>query len=383
MKIMLVTESFGPKGFGVSEVLSQLVRLYKHNGISVKILSPFIEDPEHLLSLGHYAVVPHIDKKFLWHPRQRAFFEREIASFKPDLIHVHGVFTLIQRSTVVAANKARVPTLLSSHGMLNPWSWQQGNHIYASLKWLYWSMVMNPILRKIDCVHAITQIEADYLALEFPGIPHILIPNAIEMNLIPDLPKNRSPEKKIVFLGRLHPKKGVDLLVQAFANNHFDREWRLVIAGPDFDPAYGQMLKRLVEQLGLTDQVSFTGRVYGRDKYALLAAAWAVAVPSYSEAIALVNIEAAAVQTPTITTSDTGLKDWAESGGVLIDADVNQLTQALHWVSQWSLKERLARGIQARTFVQERYSWQAIGPRWIQAYKDIATNGDNFFNSNL
>ncbi len=341
---MLVTESFGPKGFGVSKVLSHLVRLYKENGISTKILSPFVDDTESLLCTGDYAVIPHMEKKFLWHPQQLKFFQKEIDFFNPDIIHIHGVFTLIQRSAVKAARKAKVPTLLSSHGMLNPWSWQQGGHVYAVLKKLYWSRVMNPILRKVTYIHAITPIEANYLAEEFPRNPQILIPNAIDMKLIPEFSQNLLPERKFVFLGRLHPKKGVELLVQAFAKNLFDGEWQLLVAGPDFNPAYGQLLRRLVKQLSLTNQVKFVGPIYGQDKYALLAAAWAVVVPSYSEAVALVNIEAAAVQTPTITTSDTGLHDWTESGGVLIDADVSQLTQALHWVSQWSLKRTAGTG---------------------------------------
>ncbi len=136
--------------------------------------------------------------------------------------------------------------------------------------------------------------------------------------------ENQKPEKLIVFLGRLHPKKGVDLLIEAFKQAEFEYDWQLVIAGPDFNQTYARELRQLVVDLDLVDQVDFIGPVYGDKKYALLAKAWMVVVPSYSEVVALVNLEAAALQTPTITTTDTGLDDWAEGGGVLINADVDQ-----------------------------------------------------------
>ena len=64
--------------------------------------------------------------------------------------------------------------------------------------------------------------------------------------------------------------------------------------------------------------------------------------------------------------------DWAESGGFLVKAKVESLTSALKNAATWTMEERRARGTQARAFVQERYSWQVIGPRWIEAYQKIA-----------
>jgi glycosyltransferase involved in cell wall biosynthesis len=372
MKIMLVTEAFGPKGFGVGQVISRLIKLYRDNGIGFRMLSPVIEDTEQLLAGEELSVVPFIEKKFLWHPGQIKYFKHEIASFNPDLIHIHGVFTFIQRSAVQAALLAGVPVLLSSHGMLNPWSWQQRSSSYSLLKRLYWLTLMKPILRKIECVHAITEIEGSYLAEEFPLIPQILIPNLIDVNQIAEIPLSQSLENIFVFLGRLHPIKGIDLLIRAFGEAQLEKKWRLVIAGPDFDPTYVRQLRQLVTKLGLVNRVDFIGPVYGEEKYALLEKAWAVVVPSYSEAVALVNLEAAAAKVPTITTTSTGLHDWSESGGILIEAAVEPLVEAIKITAAWTFKERLARGAQAQAFVRERHSWQAVGPRWIAAYQKIA-----------
>ncbi|HID24234.1 MAG TPA: glycosyltransferase [Planctomycetaceae bacterium] len=373
MKIILVTETFGPKGFGVGKVLNGLVKLYGCNQVTYKILAPFVDDPENLLAEHENALVPYWEHKFLWHPKQQEFFEEEISYFAPDLIHIHGVFTNIQHSVVKAAIDTSVPLLLSSHGMLAPWLWQRHSYSYSFVKRLYWNLWMKPVLRKVSYIHAITKIEATHLKQEFPAIPQILIPNVIDLNQIAEPSEKQSPEKFFVFLGRLHPVKGVDLLIRAYYQAHLGDSWQLVIAGPDFNPTYGQELRQLVVKLGLSDHVDFIGPVYGRQKYALLSKAWGAVVPSYSEVVALVNLEAAAVLTPTITTTGTGLHDWAESGGLLIETDIDSLTKALQSAAAWPLDERLRRGTQARAFVQERYSWQAVGPRWIKAYQKIAS----------
>jgi glycosyltransferase involved in cell wall biosynthesis len=372
MKIMLVTEAFGPKGFGVGQVISRLIKLYHENGIALKILSPVVEDSENLLTAQEFVGVPYREKKSLWHPSQRKFFRTEMETFRPDLIHVHGLFTFIQRSAVQAAIDANIPVLISPHGMLAPWLWRQHNNGYALIKKIYWKSWMKPVLQEADCFHAITKIEAGCIQHEFPNSSQVLIPNAIDLDQTEVFSENQAQEKNFVFLGRLHPIKGVDLLIRAFQQARLENDWRLVIAGPDFSLAYGQELRQLVKALGLAGRVDFIGPVYGKEKYALLAKAWTVVVPSYSEVVALVNLEAAAVQTPTITTTGTGLHDWAESGGFLIDATVESLTQALKNVASWTLTERQSRGAQARAFVQARYSWQAIGPRWANVYQQIA-----------
>ena len=374
MKIILVTEAFGPQGFGVGQVLLRLVRLCRENGVALKVLSPIIEDKENFLAAEEFIDVPYTGKKFLWHPLQQNFFEKVIASFKPDLIHIHGVFTFVQRSAIQAATKVGIPILLSSHGMLDPIRIHRDTRSngYALLKKLYWVTLMKPVLRKVDYIHAITEVEATYLKQEFPTIPQILIPNLIDVNQSSGLSIRQPLQKIFVFLGRLHPIKGVDLLIRAFQQAQFDHAWRLVIAGPDFNLLYSQQLRRLVIELGLANRVDFIGPVYGEEKHTLLAKAWMVVVPSYSEVVALVNLEAAAVQTPTITTTGTGLYDWAESGGFLVEAKVESLTSALKNAATWTMEERRARGTQARAFVQERYSWQVIGPRWIEAYQKIA-----------
>jgi len=100
--------------------------------------------------------------------------------------------------------------------------------------------------------------------------------------------------------------------------------------------------------------------------------AWAFCAPSHSEAIGLVNLEAAAAGTPVITTHETGLYDWEEGGGLLIHPRVEELCRALEQIFSWSESERQERGRTLRRLVERRYSLEAVGPQWQALYGELA-----------
>ena len=231
---------------------------------------------------------------------------------------------------------------------------------------------MKPVLKNANYVHVITQQEADTLSVELPNSPQLLIPNAIDLTEFNSQQGSPDTVRYILFLGRIHPKKGIGVLISAFSALEANG-CKLLIAGADHSVEYTNELKEMIRAKNLQDKVSFLGGVFGEKKLSLLAKAWVVTVPSYSDVVALVNLESAASFTPTITTNMTGLSDWTESGGLLIDPDVAQLKQALEQSLSWSLEERLARGLQSRRFVAERYSWDVIGKRWMEAYQKIAS----------
>lgn len=372
IKILHVIEAYGKKADGVSGILTLLAEQLSKD-LDISIVTSLIEGDFSQVKCNLYQIYLSSGlKAFLGVPRVTKEFQKIIDETQPDIFHLHGVFSPLQRIAVKVAKKNGIQTILSPHGMLEPWLWDQKGWIYKQMKRSFWRAIIYPTLSKVDYLHSITKDEGKTLVKEFPHHPQLQIPNAVELMEIKSYPPSNFQEKMFVFLGRIHPKKGVDLFIRAFQQAHLEASWRLVIAGPDSSPAYGQVLRKLTAELNLTDRVDFIGPVYGKEKYALLAKAWAVVVPSYSDVVALVNLEAAAVQTPTITTKGTGLHDWAESGGLLVETTIESLTQALKNAATWTFEERQARGAQARAFVQERYSWQAIGPRWVKAYQQIA-----------
>jgi len=138
--------------------------------------------------------------------------------------------------------------------------------------------------------------------------------------------------------------------------------------GPDWSAAYTAGLKDLARSLGLEGRVRFPGPVFGDGKWQLYRQAQALCLPSYSEVVGLVNLEAAAARTPVITTHETGLWDWEQGGGLLVHPRVEELTGALEAVFSWTESERESRGRALRELVERRYSWEAVGPRWLELY---------------
>jgi glycosyltransferase involved in cell wall biosynthesis len=373
VKILMIVEAFGGKRYGVEKVVENLAVNVLQKKIDIEIITMVVDGPVSDQLKKNVSQVSYWDKtgQVRFHPRQYTEVSELINKINPGIVHCHGCWSWLQVSAIRVAKKAGLPTLISSHGMLEPWSWKQKGFVYYWLKRFYWVLVIKPVIKKTDYVHAITEQEAGTLKRELPGIPQIRISNAINLSECSSNQIAPDSNRYLLFLGRLHPVKGVDLLIEAFKKSVVENV-SLVIAGPDFDVGYTAKLKALVEKLGLSGKVFFVGSVHGDKKSKLLQKAWCTVVPSYSEVVALVNLESAASFTPTITTTMTGLSDWYEGGGLLVEPELESLTEAIIIACNWSLEERIEIGGRARALVEDRYSWDVIGEQWVEAYKIIS-----------
>jgi glycosyltransferase involved in cell wall biosynthesis len=313
-------------------------------------------------------------------PQGLKSYLQQLPRLRGQILHLHGVWMGFQWVAARVASAQKVPVLLSPHGMLNRWHLR---HLgFKELrKLIYWRTVAYPAFRPMPLIHAVTPRERDELATWLPGQGIRVIPNAIDLEALDSIPANAGEELSplgdepyLLFLGRLHPVKGIDLLIEAFAQAiaGIKRKFRLLIVGPESDPAYSAKLKSLVRLLGLEQKVTFLGPVFDPPKKLFLYRhAWAFCAPSQTEVMGLVNLEAAAVQLPVVTTHETGLWDWEEGGGVLIHPRVEELSRALKQVFSWSESERQDRGRRMRHLVERRYSWQAVGPQWLELYAGL------------
>jgi glycosyltransferase involved in cell wall biosynthesis len=261
--------------------------------------------------------------------------------------------------------------------MLLPWFWNSQGWKVRVKKQAYWNLVASPVFKNASVVHAITPLERDALHRFFPSQRIEVISNAIDLaDLDAQIPSlDSSPEPIILFLGRIHPQKGIDILLRAFVEAKLPAKWRLVIAGPSGSPAYEEELHRLVQQSGTEGRVEFIGPIFGEAKWKWIKRAWVVAVPSNTEVVGIVNLEAAACGTPTITTFETGLTRWGESGGLLIHPDVHELADSLRQVSAWTDSERISRGEVSRRFIEQFFSWDVILPQWLDLYESVLDKG--------
>ncbi len=323
--------------------------------------------------------VPVWARPWRWGPGFNRALRRVLVESGCNIMHLHGVWRAAPWIAQKIATETGIPSVLTVHGMLEPWAWNGQGYLQRLKKKLYWKFIAKPIFQNVSVLHAITPLERDHLAALMPGKPIELIPNAVDLARV-DL---ESPEyevhleKIVLFLGRIHPKKGVDLLIEAFISAQIGNDWRLVIVGPDEDKAYMSRLKRIVEVYGANSTIQFTGPVYGAEKNLWIKRAWIVVVPSHSEVIGMVNLEAAACGTPTITTYQTGLSDWQEGSGLLINPNKYELAQSLREVAGWSATVRCENGRKIRAFVSERYSLESVGKKWLRLYQRLCADANN------
>lgn len=280
-----------------------------------------------------------------------------------SLFHIHGVWMHAQYAAAQIASQKKIPFIVSPHGMYEPWLWKEGK----IKKNLYFKLFSCSAFAKANYLHAITPDEKRNLQQLFPTAKIVCIPNAIETQSLPPAIEQERPY--FLFLGRLHAKKGIELLIESFhALKHLDFD--LKIAG-SLNP-YSSTLQRKVLALG-DNRIKFIGAVSGDIKQELYRNAHAFVAPSYSEVVGMVNLEAAMMATPVITTFQTGiLREWKDNGGMLIHPEIEQLITGIKTASRWTSDERESNGLKLRDFVIEHYSWESVRPQWEALYRKLS-----------
>lgn len=309
--------------------------------------------------------------------RYLAEMDRIISQNDVSVVHTHGTWMYPQYAAVRRARARGIPVILTNHGHLEEWALAQPGYLGALKKRLYLRLMDRPMFRKVDVFHAISPLNRDMLYKLFPGTRVELIPNSINIGKVDaTLEGYRRPagqEPFFLFVGRLVPQKGIDILIKAFGAANLPKSMRLVLVGPVESESYAAYLRRLIADSPRASSIDLRGPIWNEaDKIRLMTEAWLVAVSSRSEALALVNLEASACRTPTITTYATGLLDWSEGGGLLVEATVSAVSEGLSRAAQWSEPERIARGEASRNLVQKRYSTEVTGQQWAELYSSLA-----------
>lgn len=373
-RILNITEDHSAISGGVATVVDQMVRRMRPFCDAIDIVcvreNPILAPSG--VNLGKISPVWY-GNAWGWSKALVNKLDEITSSVDKQIIHIHGIWAAPQWLGAKIAYDKGIPFIVTSHGMLEPWLWDKQGWKIKLKKRLYWKLMVYPVFHRANVIHAITPLERDHLRLLFPHQRIEVIPNVIDLVAI-DSELGQiafGPEPIILFLGRIEPKKGIDILLHAFVKAKLPLKWRVMIAGPTWSEDYQTALKKIIRQHGIESRVDFIGPIYGETKWTWLKRAWIVSVPSYSEVVGIVNLEAAACGTPTITTFETGLFDWGGSGGFLIHPDVDELSVALQKASSWTASERMDRGLQSRSFIETRYSWEVILSKWIDLYQSV------------
>ncbi len=288
--------------------------------------------------------------------------------------HIHGLWDSSSMATAHLAQTQGKPYLVSAHGMLEPWALAQK----ALKKRMYGALVERPLLQRAACLHALTLAEAEDYRRYGCNNPIAVIPNAVEApeTIVDTSWRERFPSvetrRTVLFLGRLHMKKGVALLLEA---------WRLlaaqfpdallVLAGPG-EPTYVQQLQEQVRTTGLGDSVLFTGMLDQTSKWAALSQAHVFVLPSFSEGLSVATLEALSVGTPVIVTEECHLPEVLSAGcGWQIAPSAEQLQQALQQALQQSPADRSHMSHNARQLVKTRFSWAVVCKQMAELYRCV------------
>ena len=308
-------------------------------------------------------------KRWLMEPSLRRAFRQRVA--EADGVHIHGLW---EQSALVAARAARrlgKPYILSAHGMLEPWALAHSR----AKKQLYSALVERGNVAGAACLHALTQAEARNYRAYGSRRPIAVIPNGVEVprTLSPELFFESFPsaqgKRLVLFLGRLHRKKGVLLLVRAW--QQVAAQWPeacLVLAGPSEDNTRATA-EALANELGIGDRILFTGMLGPAMKWSALAAAECFVLPSYSEGLSVSALEAMGAGVPVVVTHQCNLPEAAEhQAGWQVGADIDELAGALQACLHNTPAANQRMGQNGAALVRARYRWPVVAAQMAELY---------------
>ena len=279
-------------------------------------------------------------------------------------VHIHGLWQEHGAVASQLAQELRKPYIFSAHGMLEPWA-------LRSKRWkkkVYWSLFEKRNLEEARCLRALTRSEAEHYRDAGLRQPIAIIPNGVVVpsEISPEPFYHRFPQllggRILLFLGRIHPKKGLGLLCQSWAE--ICRECpdaHLVIAGPDSEGTK-VLLEAQISALGVESRVTFAGMLRGIEKWAALRAAAVFLLPSYSEGFSVAVLEALGSGTPVIVSRQCYFPEIKTSGsGWVIEPEPTSLSSALRECLALSASDLATLGTNGRNLVKNRFQWDVVG----------------------
>lgn len=288
-----------------------------------------------------------------------------LKELRPDVVHINGCWQPQLAFFQWAAQSLQIPVVLSPHGMLEPWIVRRH---YWTRKWPAIQLYQRGLVKRADYLHATADTEKDNLLRLGWNASITVIPNAVSIEELP-LKENWKIKRRIVFMSRLHVKKGLELLFEALSHLKPDLDSYEVIIAGEGEPDYVETLKKVALSFGLSEVVRFVGGVYGAEKVSLLQSADFFVLPTYSENFGIVVAEALACGTPVITTHGTPWKELEENEcGWYIPVGVNALKKTLREAISVTEETIERMGRNGRRLVEKQYTDKSVASRFIEKY---------------
>lgn len=288
-----------------------------------------------------------------------------------DIVHIHGLWLPFYHQASEEARRRGIPVVWSTHGMSAPWSMRHKRWKKLAAWWMY----QRRDLRRAAAIHCTTGLEVAWNSrLGFANC--FVAPLGTAEASRADAPRRGEPGVRVLlFVGRIHPVKGLENLIRAWAEatgadakSGSAAPWRLRIVGPD-EGGYMSVLKALVERLSVSDTVEFAGPRFGADLSSEYDGCDCLVLPSFTENFGATVIDAMAHGRPCIASTATPWKALRERGcGWWVDNAPATLAAAIRDMMSAGDAARAEMGERGRAMVAAEYTWSAVADRMIGLY---------------
>lgn len=384
MKVGYFTASISRQGSGLAESVRREARALHESGAEVEVFA--VEDADSASDLAPWQpLTVHLTpglgpSRFSYAPG----LSPALAKAKLDVLSTHGLW----RYTSMAASRwhaeTQRPYVVSPHGMLDPWALQNSRLRKRAAGLLF----EDRHLHRASCLRALCDAEANAIREYGLRNPIAIIPNGVpEPNLGSAIPPPWSEiegfaNSKILFsLGRLHPKKNLIALLMAWrqlrsANVKGIDEWRLVIAGWD-EGGYGAELKEYATESELSRQVWFPGPLFGAQKEAAYRAASGFVIPSLSEGLPMVVLEAWSYALPVLMTPQCNLPEGFKAGAAIaLNESPDSIAKGIRQLLALNEGERVTMGLRGAGLCAEHFNWARIAQQMADLLRWISGKGE-------
>jgi glycosyltransferase involved in cell wall biosynthesis len=385
MKILMVIPAIGPVYGGTSKIAMELAQALGNLGVHIDLITTDANGASKLnVPLNSWCNEPGFRIRYF--PYWQLFGEYKFSSsltswllrhvIDYDIVHINAIFSYPVLGACWACRRHNIPYIIAPHGMLEPWALSYKSH----KKRLYYTLLERHSLSHASAIQMTSTPEAANEKVKNLKSAIFIIPNGIHRSEFdpmsdPVLFYREFPETLgktlIIYLGRIDPKKGLDLLAASFAKVHgIFPNTHLIIAGPD-NIGFLPIARVYFESSGCLDAVTFTGMLAGELKNAALAAANIYVAPSYSEGFSMSVLEGMASGLPCVITEGCNFPEASEAKtACVVKIDSNEITNALIDCLQ-NTDEAIAMGKRARKFIFENYTWDRIALKLISVYGAI------------
>lgn len=302
-------------------------------------------------------------------PEMLRWLEAEVSINTVDIIHNNSLWMMPNVYPGWVTAGTTVPLVVSPRGTFSQWAMKRSR----SVKFLFWHALQKRALAHTALFHATAESEFEDIRRVGFRQPVAVIPNGIDVHPVSEPPP--SSERTLLFLGRVHPVKGIDLLLKAWSVLHASfPEWRLRIVGPGSE-SYVADLKKLAVSLA-AERVDFSGPLYGHEKLRAYKDASLFVLPTHSENFGMAIAEALASGRPVITTKGAPWSALVDHrAGWWIDLGVEPLKRALQDAMRKDPSDLAAMGARGRAWMERDFSWDQIAAQMIESYRWVREGG--------